>query len=171
MGDSEKPSVDPPDHKEPDSKESLLSIDLEGRDIQIWEKRRPRFHERLVNSVKMLFGKDIPPSATANEDLKKAIDTMGDSAIEALKAPQLKNLERQASVRVMLAEAREREAQARKIEIETEMMELELDRERRKVHESQQIIERLIQRGELVMLERDGETVLIYKESPDNEKV
>jgi len=139
----------------------MISVDLHGKDIEIWEKRSDRFHERITNSIKKIFGGDIPASATANEDLKEAIDDLAESAKQKLKTPQLNNIEKQITIRAKYAELKEREARTRKIELEADKLEMEI--ERAKVLESQKIIDLLIQRGELVMKQINGETVFIYK--------
>lgn len=143
------------------SNESMMAVEITGKDAGLWERRESRFVERLVNSFKKLLGADIRPEITANNELLDAADAIANSAKEALKAPQLKNLERQAAVRAKLAEAKEKEANARKIGLEADMLEMEIERER--VLQSQAIINRLITRGELIPVEKDGELVLVYK--------
>lgn len=144
------------------SSSMLLSVAFEGKDSEIWARQEPRFHQRIFNSLKKMVGqgRDIPASATANDDLKEAIDNVAQSAQEKLKGPQLINLERQANIAVKLAEAKEREANARKIDLEADKLEMEI--ERAKVHESQAVIELMFQRGELTLLEKDGVTYLVY---------
>lgn len=141
----------------------MISVELHGRDIEIWEKRSDRFHERITNSIKKMFGGDIPASATVNNDLKEAIDDLAESAKQKLKTPQLNNIEKQISIQAKYAELKEREARTRKIQLEADMLEIEVERAR--VLESQKIIDILIQRGELVMKEINGETVFIYKKA------
>lgn len=141
--------------------ESMIAIEVCGKDADLWERREPRLVERLANSFKKLLGADIRPDVTANNELLEAADTIANSAKEVLKVPQLKNLERQASVRLMLAKAKEKEANARKIVLEANKLEMEIEREQ--VLQSQAIIDRLITRGELIPIEKDGELVLVYK--------
>ena len=62
----------------------LVAIEIAGKDANIWEKREPRFNERLTNSVKKLFGADIPPSATVGDDLKEVIDGIADTVCHKL---------------------------------------------------------------------------------------
>jgi hypothetical protein len=139
----------------------MIAIDVAGKDPDIWVKRSDRFHQRLLNSVKKLFGQDIPASATANIDLRDTVDAIAEGVHEKLKEPLLANVERQASVKVKLAEAKEKEANARRIGLEADKLEIELESER--VHESQKMIDLLIQRGELTLIEQNGETIFIYK--------
>lgn len=137
--------------------EQMLSIDVHGRDREIWEKREPRFVERILNSFKMLFGGDIRPEVTANTELLDAADTM---AKNVLSTPQIKNLERQVAVKLKMAEILEREANARKTSLEADKLAMEIEREN--VLHSQKVIELAIKRGELVPIKKDGELVIIY---------
>ena len=142
---------------------SLISIEVVGKDAELWDKRGKRFYQRLINSVKQMLGNDIPSSATADKDIKDAVDALAESALERLKGPLLTNLERQASVKSLLAEAREKEANARLIGLKADKLEMEIKRER--IHESQRMIDLLIQRGELTIIEREGEIIAIVNKS------
>ena len=108
-----------------------------------------------------MLGADIPASATANSELQNAADEIAKSAQEVLKKPQLENIERHANIRLKLAEAKEREANARKIALEADI--LEAEHERQEAHESQKIVDLMIQRGEIIFVERDDEIVFIVK--------
>lgn len=141
--------------------ENMVAIELCGKNPERWERREPRFIERLKNSFRKLLGADIRPEITANNELLDAADTLAKSAQEALKAPQLHNLERQASVKLKLAEAMEKEANARRTNLEADMLEIEV--KSKHIHESQAIIDRLIQRGDLIPVEKDGELFMVYK--------
>lgn len=139
----------------------LIAVEISGRDSAIWEKREPRFNERLTNSVKKVFGADIPPSATAEGDVKDIVDGVADAVNSKLKASTLINLEKQAAIKVKHAEVKEREANARLVNLQADKLALELEREQ--THESQKMIDLLIQRGDLIMTECDGEIIFIYK--------
>ncbi|MEM6484718.1 MAG: hypothetical protein AAF662_07035 [Pseudomonadota bacterium] len=142
---------------------SHIAIDLSGRDHTVWEKRSSRFFERILNSVKKYLGLDIPSGAPTDPKVLDALNSLSDSALATLKSPQLKNLERQASIKVKVAEAREKEALARKIELESDKLEMDIERER--VIESQLTIDRLIQRGELTIIENeDGRLTFIMSD-------
>lgn len=143
--------------------DTLITIDVAGKDPEIWKNRSQRFHERLINSVKKMLGNDIPASATADKDLRDAVDSLADAAQEKLKKPALMNLERQASIQVLLAEAKEKEANARRTNLEADKLEIEIERER--VLESQRVIDLMIQRGELTVVEKDGETLFILRKA------
>ncbi len=149
-------------NKDESAGDSLVAIEITGKDLDTWNDRRPRFYERMLNSVINIFKSDIPPSATANKEMKESADDFLRSAQEKIKSPQLVNQERQASISLKLAEAREREANTRKIQLEADKLEMEIEQET--VHQSQKTIEILIQRGELELLkEEDGELILLYK--------
>lgn len=140
----------------------LIAIEVSGKNKDIWKKRRPRFFQRLINSIKSLFKGDIPPSATANSEILDAADEILHSAQEAIKSPQLINQERQANIKNKYADTKLKEAEARKAALEADILEMEYEREM--VHHSQKLIERMIQRGELILLKEDnGEIVLLYK--------
>jgi hypothetical protein len=143
-------------------KDALIAIDIQGKSPEIWAHQEPRFYQRLLNSMKRMVGRgnDIPPRATADEEIKDTLDTILSSAQEKLKGPALANLEKQANVAVKLAEAKEREANARRLSLEADKLEMEIERE--KVHESQRVIDLMIQRGELLVTERDGVRYFIY---------
>jgi hypothetical protein len=147
---------------------SLLAIDIQGKDPEIWAHQKPRLYTRIANSVKDLFSQnnDIPPQATANEDIKETIENLAYSAKAKLQSPQLANLERQANINVKLAEVKEREANARKIALEADRLEMDIERE--KVHESQKMINILIQRGQLSLVEHEGEMCFILNRLPSN---
>lgn len=149
--------------KKPESTEqSLVAVEACGKDSELWAEHNSRFITRLLNSVKNVFNNDIPPKATADNEIHDAIDNAADGLNEKLKGPKLVNQERQANIYKILAEAKEREAAARKLSLESDMIEMEL--ERQKVHESQKMISLLIQRGELKIIEKDGETLFILNQ-------
>lgn len=139
-----------------------ISISASGQDEELWDKRKTRFFQRTMNSVKKMFGNDIPPKATLFPELECMGDQLLETTHERLKGPALVNMERQASVMLKLAEVKEKEANARKTELESDLLEVE----RNRVLESQRHIDLLIQRGELVVSEKDGEVVLIYRPTP-----
>lgn len=141
--------------------EKMVAIEICGKDPACWEAQEPRFVNRIVNSFKRLFGADIKPDVTANNELLDAADTLAKSAHEALKAPQLYSSERQASIKLKLAEAKEKEASARKVNLEADMLEMEIRKQA--IAESQEYIDLLIKRGELIPIEKDGEFFLVYK--------
>lgn len=143
------------------SQESMLAIEVRGKDTELWERREHRFVNRLLNSFLRLLGADIRPEITANKELLDAAETFAKSAQESLKVPQLKNIEREASIQLKLAEAKEKEAYARKLNLEADKLEMEIEREC--VLQSQKVIGILIARGELIPIEKDGELMLVYK--------
>lgn len=147
-------------------KEGQIAVEVSGKDPVVWTKRKLRFYQRIFNSIRKIFESDIPPAATADTELKTLSDLLAASAFESIKTPVLKNVERQAAIKLMLAEAREkeaaakeREANARKLHLEADLIELEM--ETKKVLESQRILDLAIQRGELTVIEKDGETLFI----------
>lgn len=161
MTDEKKPTTPP--HNRGTTEEKMIAVDVRGKDSSLWEKREPRFTERLLNSFKKLLGADIKPDITANEELLDAADTLAKSALEVIRKPQLRNLERQASIQLKLAEAKEKEANARKVNLEADKLEIDLEIAREQIHISQAIIDLKIQRGELIPIIKDGELTLIYK--------
>ena len=153
---SEKQKKKEPPH------EPMVVLEISGKEPELWEERQPRFFQRLGNSIKDIFKSDIPTNATANKEIMDTADDLVRSAQEAIKSPQLINQERQASIKKQLAEAKANEAVARKTELEADLLEAEIERD--KVHQSQKMIQILIQRGILVPLKQDdGEIVLLYK--------
>lgn len=155
--DKEKPEKNSDQKNEP-----MLAVSIVGKNSEIWEKREPRFVERITNSVKKIFGADIPAYATVDEDLKEAAEDLASSAKAAIKTPQLKNLDRQATINLKLAEIKLKEANARKTNLEADLLEQEL-KMREDVHNSQKYVDLLIQRGELIPVEKEGELIFIYK--------
>ncbi len=141
--------------------EPMISVSIVGQDQNTWLKREPRFIERILNSVKNFFGSDIPSTATANNEIQEAAENLVESAQQTIKSPQLINLERQANIKVKLAEVKEREANARKTTLEADLIEQEV-KLREDVHNSQRIIDLLIQRGELVPIEKNGVMTFVY---------
>lgn len=154
IDDTKKPKEEVASHQE-----SMIAVGVTGKDSKVWVDRKPRFLERLINSVKMLFGADIPASATANQEFQDTVDSMAKSAQEALKGPQLVNEERQASINLKLAEAKERAANARKVGLEADLLEAEV---RKTVHESQKIVNLSLQRGELKLFIEDGKITFVF---------
>jgi hypothetical protein len=147
-----------PREKSLDPAEMIL-LNIAGKDPVRWEKRKPHFLNRLINSVKGMMGTPFDRSNTANEEIQSTFDDIARSAQEVAKAPQLINAERMASITLKLAEAREREAVARKTNLEADMLEDEI--KRKEIFESQRVIELLIQRGELLVKESDGQKYII----------
>ncbi|MEW8439698.1 MAG: hypothetical protein AB2689_16240 [Candidatus Thiodiazotropha taylori] len=147
-----------PSHHE--TQDNLITIELSGRNPERWKARKPRFLQRIGNSVKKLLGADIKPQFTADEELNNTAEEAIKSAKEAIRKPQLENEERQASIQLKLAEVKEKEAYARRTNLEADMLEIEI--ESKLIHESQEIIDRLIQRGALIPIEKDGELYFIY---------
>lgn len=146
--------------------DQLIVINLSGKDPEIWRQRCKRFYWRIRNSVKRIFNSDIPPLASSDAEIRTVSDLMTTTALGAIKTPALKNMERQAAIRLKLAEAREKEASARMLELEGDKLELQLEGVRRKVLESQRLLDLAIQRGEIVVSEQDGAIVILIREAP-----
>lgn len=161
---TQQPSPAPMQHDESD--EPFISVDVTGIDRETWKEHGSKLSDRLKNTVKKLFGGDIPPRAeTIARDVEGFIDGIAASAHEKLKSSKMVNIERQASIVAKLAEAKERDANARRINLEADKMEMELEEKRKmaKVFEAEKAISLMIQRGELTIQESaDGRTLIIY---------
>lgn len=137
-----------------------VSIEVSGKNVDTWKEKSPSFFIRLKNSLLKFLGADIKPAYTADNAIINLAENAVESAQALVKNPQLINQERQASIKLKLAEAEEKLANANKTNIESELLSIEL--ERAKIINSQKYIDRLIQRGELVPVEKNGQIYLVY---------
>lgn len=169
MSDTEDPTVTDIGSSS-DHKKEFIAVELSGKDKAVWIQRCKRFYDRILNSVRKLHKSDIPPMAKSDSEVRTVSDLLAKTAGAAIRGPLLKNLERQAALRLKVAEAREKEAIARKTELEADKLEFSFEAERNRVLASQHFLDLAIQRGEIVVLEHEGETVIGIIKVPNSLK-
>lgn len=139
-----------------ESNKTRLIITLEGKNHDLWKKNEPRLKQRLKNSLKSVFQSDITPGKAISDEFKSMVNAALLGAKAVIERPQLENQARSANIKKSIAQTKQIEAETKK---------LSMEEKRKQVHESQRYIERKIQRGELVVIEKDGVTYVACKNS------
>ena len=152
---------DKPKDSKSDSNGLFVSIDLTGKDKEIWDRQRPKFVARLINNIKSLWDSQVPGRTTVHEEAKKTLFDLAASAQDIIKSPQLKNMEKEAEIIKKMSEAKLNNSKARKIDAEAALIE--------EVHNSQKVIESLMNKGELYPEIKDGKLHIIFKPMDDAE--
>ena len=147
------------------SSKSFLSVDLIGKDKKVWNVFQSRFVTRLVNSIRSVFSSQIPGRTTIHDEAQEALKNIAASAQDLIKAPQFKNMEKQAEIVKKLSEANLNNSKARKLNAEASLIEnnhsiTDITEE---VHHSQKVVDALIKTGELYPEVVDGKLHLIFK--------
>ena len=62
--------------------QSMIAIEIAGKNPEVWALRNERFFDRMVNSFKKFFGYDIPSRATAEGDINDAVEAIESNTIE-----------------------------------------------------------------------------------------
>ncbi|HSB95468.1 MAG TPA: hypothetical protein VLC91_03415 [Spongiibacteraceae bacterium] len=164
-------TVNEADAQKDDGGEQYVAIEVVGFDRDTWKKRRHRFVERITNSFKSLMRSQVPGRRSLNDEAKEAVESLASSAQSILKVPQIKNLEKVASIQKQLSEVRVNNAKAAEIEANARLKNLEADKlayeiERDTILESQHVIDAMLKQGKIYPVLKDGQlTLVISKEA------
>ena len=147
--------------------ESMIAVDVVGKDQGVWEKRKNRFLERIHNTLESVLNSEIPGRGKIHEEAAELLKNAVESMQAIVKKPQLTNIEKTASINRALSEMRLRNAEADQIELNNELLKSEVEDKKwnmelqRTLH-SQEYLKRLMLSGELYAQNDEGKLTFIY---------
>lgn len=139
-----------------------LAIDLNPKNLSIWEKAKNRFTTRVFSIFNNIKNWKLTKKTTVSQETGYAFENLIASSQAILQKPRLTNIEKQASIKLKLAEVKKLEAEARLINAQADEKNIAIE-QAKQIRESQEKISILIKRGELIPIQKDGQLIFIYE--------